>query len=181
MGKHWYFIDTRTDTVIYPEQRADYHQSDEMDSGVCYFQNYVPVDKEALPYLELHWGGTDIFTTVLAGEWMVTLDETPVTVQSELLAENVPLSYGGEELLAEKIECSKLSMAVYFADYVDSTTGILGALKIFDAKGDSIPCDWGFTADQSNDSCMIWTRFSEPIDPETICKVTFNETTIFTR
>lgn len=180
-GKHWYFIDTRTDTVIYPEQRADYHQSDEMDSGVCYFQNYVPVDKEALPYLELHWGGADIFTTVLAGEWTVTLDETPVTVQSEVLAENVPLSYGGEELLAEKIECSKLSMAVYFADYVDSTTGILGTLKIFDAKGEAIPCDWGFTADQSDDSCMIWARFSEPIDPETICKVTFNGITIFTR
>ena len=180
-GKHWYFIDTRTDTVIYPEQRADYHQSDEMDSGVCYFQNYVPVDKEALPYLELHWGGADIFTTVLAGEWMVTLEETPVTVQSEVLAENVPLSYGGEELLAEKIECSKLSMAVYFADYVDSTTGILGALKIFGAKGEAIPCDWGFTADQSDDSCMIWTRFNEPIDPETICKVTFSGSTIFTR
>ena len=65
-GKHWYCIDTRTDTVIYPEQRADYHQPDELDSGVCYFQNYVPVDKEALPYLELHWVGIDIFTTVLA-------------------------------------------------------------------------------------------------------------------
>lgn len=180
-GKHWYFIDTRSGTVIYPEQRADYHQPDELDSGVCYFQNYVPVDKEALPYLELHWGGTDIFTTVLAGEWMVTLDETPITVQSELLAENVSLSYGGEELLAEKIECSKLSMAVYFTDYVDSTTGILGVLKIFDAKSEAIPCDWGYTADQSDDSCMIWTRFSEPIDPETICKVTFNGTTIFTR
>ena len=180
-GKHWYFIDTRTDTVIYPEQRADYYWPDEVDSSVCCFQNYVPVDKETLPYLELHWGGADIFTTVLAGEWMVTLDETPITVQSELLAENVPLSYGGKELLAEKIECSKLSMAVYFADYVDSTTGILGALKIFDAKGDPIPCDWGFTADQNDDSCMIWTRFSEPIDPETICKVTFNGATIFTR
>ncbi|MBQ9837800.1 MAG: DUF4179 domain-containing protein [Oscillospiraceae bacterium] len=180
-GKHWRFIDTRTDTVIYPEQRADYHQPDEIDSGVCYFQNYVPVDKETIPYLELHWGGKEVSTTVLAGEWMVTLDETPVTVQSEVLAENVPLSYGGEELLAEKVECSKLSMAVYFADYVDSTTGILGALKIFDAKGEAIPCDWGFTADQSDDSCMIWTRFAEPIDPETICKVTFNGTTIFTR
>ena len=180
-GKHWYFLDTRTETVIYPEQRTDYHQSDEMDSGVCYFQNYVPVDKETIPYLELHWGGKEVSTTVLAGEWMVTLDETPVTVQSEVLAENVPLSYGGEELLAEKVECSKLSMAVYFADYVDSTTGILGALKIFDAKGEAIPCDWGFTADQSDDSCMIWTRFAEPIDPETICKVTFNGTTIFTR
>ena len=180
-GKHWYFIDTHTGTVIYPEQRTDYYWPDEVNSSVCYFQNFVSVNKEALPYLELHWGGTDIFTTVLAGEWMVTLDETPVTVQSEVLAENVPLSYGGEELLAEKIECSKLSMAVYFADYVDSTTGILGTLKIFDAKGEAIPCDWGYTADQSDDSCMIWTRFNEPIDPETICKVTFSGSTIFTR
>lgn len=182
-GKHWYFIDTRTDTVIYPELRADYHYPEELDENAdwLYFSNYVPVDKEALPYLELHWGGADIFTTVLAGEWRVTLDETPVTVQSEVLAENVPLSYGGEELLAEKIECSKLSMAVYFADYVDATTGILGALKIFDAKGEAIPCDWGFTADQNDDSCMIWTRFGEPIDPKTIYKVTFNGITIFTR
>ncbi|MBQ3548572.1 MAG: DUF4179 domain-containing protein [Oscillospiraceae bacterium] len=181
LGRHWYFIDTRTDTVIYPEQRADYYQPDEIDSGICYFRNYVPVDKKTLPYLEMHWGGKEVSTTVLAGEWLVTLDETPITVQSELLAENVPLSYHGEELLAEKVECSKLSMAVYFADYVDSTTGILGALKIFDAKGDAVPCDWGFTADQTDDSCMIWTRFSEPIEPETICKLTFNGDTIFTR
>lgn len=93
----------------------------------------MAVDKEALPYLELHWGGKYIFTTVLPGHWKVTLDETPVTVQSEVLAENVPLTYGGEELTAERIECSKLSMAVYFADYVDSTTGILSAFRVFDA------------------------------------------------
>lgn len=185
-GENWYFIDNRTDIVIYPEQSADYHMPDELDQDAggndwCYFWNYVSVDKDTLPYLEMHWGGKDIFTTVLAGEWMVTLDETPVTVQSELLAENVPLSYHGEELLAEKIECSKLSMAVYFADYVDSTTGILGAFKIFDANGEPIPCDWGFTADQTDDSRMIWTRFREPIDPKSVCKLTFNGETIFAR
>ena len=185
-GQNWYFIDTRTDTVIYPEQRADYHTPDELDQDAdnndwCYFWNYVSVDKEALPYLELHWGGKAIFTTVLLGEWMVTLDETPITVQSEVLAEKVPLSYGGETLLAEKIECSKLSMAVYFADYVDSTTGVLSVFEIFDANGDAIPCDWGFTADQADDSCMIWTRFNEPIEPESICKLTFKGETVFER
>ena len=141
----------------------------------------MTVDKEALPYLELHWGGKGITTTVLPGHWKVTLDETPVTVQSEVLAENVSLSYGGEALTAEKIECSKLSMAVYFADYVDSTTGILGKFEIFDANGDTIPCQWSFIADQTDDSCMIWTRFDEPMEPERICKLTFNGETVFAR
>lgn len=184
--KNWYFLDARTDTLIYPDSGVHFSQPsafdpDATDTDWRYFWRTVPVDKEALPYLELHWGGKAIFTTVLPGEWMVTLGETPITVQSEVLAENVPLSYYGEELLAEKIECSKLSMAVYFADYVDSTTGILGAVKIFDANGDAIPCDWGFTADQNDDSCMIWTRFDAPIEPESICKLTFNGETVFAR
>ena len=98
-----------------------------------------------------------------------------------MLAESVSLSYGGEVLTAEKIECSKLSMAVYFADYVDSTTGILSAFKAFDEDGKSIPCDWSFIADQTDDSCMIWTRFDEPIEPERICKLTFNGETVFAR
>ncbi|MBR5571535.1 MAG: hypothetical protein IKV99_02705 [Oscillospiraceae bacterium] len=184
-GQNWYFIDTRTDTAIYPEQRADYYTPEELgqdtDDEWIYFYNYLAVGKETLPYLEMHWGGKNVFTTVLAGEWRVTLNETPVTVQSEVLAENVPLSYSSEELLAGKIECSKLSMAIYFADYVDSTTGILGEFEVFDAKGDPIPCDWGFTADQTTDSCMIWTRFNDPIEPESICKLTFNGETVFMR
>ena len=184
--KNWYFLDTRTDTVIYPDSGVYFSQPsafdpDTTDTDWRYFWRTVPVDKEALPYLELHWGGKAIFTTVLPGEWMVTLDETPVTIESEVLAENVPLSYGGETLLAEKIECSKLSMAVYFADYVDSTTGILGAFEIFDANGDAIPCDWGFTADQADDSCMIWTRFDEPIEPESIYRLTFDGDTVFSK
>ena len=141
----------------------------------------MTVDREALPYLELHWGGKEITTTVLPGRWKVTLDETPVTVQSEVLAENVSLSYGGEALTAEKIECSKLSIAVYFADYVDSTTGILSAFKAFDADGAPILCDWSFIADQTDDSCMIWTRFDEPMEPERICKLTFKGETVFAR
>lgn len=184
--ENWYFIDTRTDTVIYPETHCHFGQPDEFDPDATdtewrYFWRDVTVDREALPYLELHWGGKYIFTTVLPGEWKVTLEETPVTIASEVLAENVPLTYGGEELTAERIECSKLSMAVYFADYVDSTTGILGAFKAFDEDGKPIPCDWSFIADQTDDSCMIWTRFNEPIEPETVCKLTFNGETVFTR
>lgn len=184
--KNWYFLDTRTDTVIYPDPDVYFsHPSafdpDATDADWRYFWRTVSVDREALSYLELHWGGKDIFTTVLPGDWTVSLDETPVTVQSEVLAENIPLPYGGETLLAKKIECSKLSMAVYFTDYVDSTTGILGALEVFDANGDIVPCDWGFTADQADDGCMIWTRFREPIEPESICRLTFNGETVFER
>ena len=184
--KNWYFLDTRTDTVIYPESHCHFGQPNEFDPDATdadwrYFWRDVAVDKEALPYLELHWGGKEITTTVLPGDWRVTLEETPVTVQSEVLAENVSLSYGGEALTAEKIECSKLSMAVYFADYVDSTTGILSAFRVFGADGAPIPCDWSFIADQTDDSCMIWTRFDEPMEPERICKLTFNGETVFAR
>ena len=185
-GENWYFLDTRTDTVIYPDSGVHFSQPEEFDPDVTdtdwqYIWRFVFVDKEALPYLELHWGGKDIFTTVLPGQWEVTLGKTPVTIASEVLAENVPLTYGGEELTAERIECSKLSVAVYFADYVDSTTGILGAFRVFDADGKPIPCDWSFTADQADDSCMIWTRFDEPIEPECICRLTFNGETVFER
>ena len=184
--KNWYFLDTRTDTVIYPEPHCHFGQPDEFDPDATdadwrYFWRDVTVDKEALPYLELHWGGKEITTTVQPGDWRVTLEETPVTVQSEVLAENVSLSYGGKTLTAEKIECSKLSMAVYFADYVDSTTGILSAFKVFGEDGKPIPCDWSFIADQTDDSCMVWTRFDEPVEPESVCKLTFNGETVFER
>ena len=184
--KNWYFLDTRTDTVIYPEPHCHFGQPDEFDSDATdadwrYFWRDVAVDKEALPYLELHWGGKEITTTVLPGDWRVTLEGTPVTIESEVLAENVSLSYGGKTLTAEKIECSKLSMAVYFADYIDSTTGILSAFKAFDEDGKPIPCDWSFIADQTDDSCMVWTRFDEPIEPECICRLTFNGETVFER
>ena len=183
---NWYFLDTRTDTVIYPEPHCHFGQPGDFDPEAAdadwhYFWRDVTVDKESLPYLELHWGGKYIFTTVLPGHWKVTLDETPVSIKSEVLAENVPLTYGGKALTAQKIECSKLSMAVYFADYVDSTTGILGKFEVFDANGDTIPCRWSFIADQTDDSCMIWTRFDEPIEPKNICKLTFNGETVFER
>lgn len=184
--KNWYFLDTRTDTVIYPEPHGHFGQPGDFDPEAAdadwrYFWRDVAVDKEALPYLELHWGGKEITTTVLPGDWRVTLEETPVTVQSEVLAENVPLSYAGETILAKKIEGSKLSMAVYFADYVDSTTGILSAFRVFDADGAPIPCDWSFIAEQTDGSCMVWARFDEPMEPERICKLTFNGETVFAR
>lgn len=183
---NWYFLDTRTGTVIYPKTHCHFGQPSDFDPEATdtewrYFWRDVTVDREALPYLELHWGGKEITTTVLPGNWRVTLEGTPVTIESEVLAENVPLTYGGEELTAERIECSKLSVAVYFADYVDSTTGILGAFRVFDADGKPIPCDWSFTADQADDSCMIWTRFNEPMEPGSVCKLTFNGETVFTR
>ena len=183
---NWYFLDTRTGTVIYPKTHCHFGQPSDFDPEATdtewrYFWRDVTVDREALPYLELHWGGKEITTTVLPGNWRVTLEGTPVTIESEVLAEDVPLTYGGEELTAERIECSKLSMAVYFADYVDSTTGILGAFRVFDADGKPIPCDWSFTADQADDSCMIWTRFDEPMEPESVCKLTFNGETVFER
>lgn len=183
---NWYFLDTRTGTVIYPKTHCHFGQPSDFDPEATdtewrYFWRDVTVDREALPYLELHWGGKEITTTVLPGNWRVTLEGTPVTIESEVLAENVPLTYGGEELTAERIECSKLSMAVYFADYVDSTTGILGAFRVFDADGKPIPCDWSFTADQADDSCMIWTRFDEPMESGSVCKLTFNGETVFTR
>ena len=183
---NWYFLDTRTGTVIYPKTHCHFGQPSDFDPEATdtewrYFWRDVTVDREALPYLELHWGGKEIYTTVLPGKWKVTLEETPVTIASEVLAENVPLTYGGEKLTAERIECSKLSVAVYFADYVDSTTGILGAFRVFDADGKPIPCDWSFTADQADDSCMIWTRFDEPMEPGSVCKLTFNGETVFTR
>ena len=183
--ENWYFVDTRTGAIIYPELGASYRTPDILDSSVTdtdwrYIWESVPVDKEALPYLELHWGGKYIFTTVLPGRWKVTLDETPVTVQSEVLAENVPLSYGGETLLAKKIECSKLSMAVYFDGFVDSTADAW-KFEIFDANGDLIPSRWGYIAAPNEDSCMFLTEFDEPIEPETVCKLTFNGETVFER
>lgn len=183
--ENWYFVDTRTDTIIYPELGASYRTPDILDSSVTdtdwrYIWESVPVDKEALPYLELHWGGKYIFTTVLPGRWKVTLDETPITVQSEVLAENVPLPYAGETILAKRIECSKLSMAVYFDGFVDSTADAW-KFEIFDANGDLIPSRWGYIAAPNEDSCMFLTEFDEPIEPETVCKLTFNGETVFER
>lgn len=183
--ENWYFVDTRTDTIIYPESRAMFYTPGTLDPSITdtdwnYIWEFVLVDKETLPYLELHWGGKYIFTTVLPGHWKVTLDETPVTVQSEVLAENVPLSYAGETILAKKIECSKLSMAVYFDGFVDSTADTW-KFEIFDANGDLIPSNWGYIAAQNEDSCMFLTEFDEPIEPERICKLTFNGETVFAR
>ena len=183
--ENWYFVDTRTDTIIYPEPRAMFYTPGTLDPSITdtdwnYIWEFVLVDKETLPYLKLHWGGKYIFTTVLPGHWKVTLDETPVTVQSEVLAENVPLSYAGETILAKKIECSKLSMAVYFDGFVDSAADTW-KFEIFDANGDLIPSRWGFIAASNEDSCMFLTEFDEPIEPETVCKLTYNGKTVFER
>ena len=184
--ENWYFVDTRTDTIIYPESRAMFYTPGTLDPSITdtdwnYIWEFVLVDKEALPYLELHWGGKEITTTVLPGDWRVTLDETPVTIESEVLAENVPLSYGGKEFLAEKVECSKLSIAFYLTEYADPTESMYRQFKAFDANGDLIPFTWNSLAAADGESSMIWARFDEPIEPETVCKLTFNGETIFER
>ncbi len=184
MYLNWYFVDTRTGEIIQPETQARYLTQDQLDVTAgnpedYYFWHFVSVDKEALPYLEMHWGGKEIFTTVFPGEWEVSMDETPVTEKSKLLTEDVTLYYAGRELPVDRIECSKLSLAVYFTDYVETTTGILGEFAAFDADGNPIRCDWEFTADANGNGCMIWTRFVEPIDPESISLLTFGGETIF--
>lgn len=78
--ENWYFVDTRTDTIIYPESRAMFYTPGTLDPSITdtdwnYIWEFVLVDKETLPYLELHWGGKYIFTTVLPGKWKVTLEE----------------------------------------------------------------------------------------------------------
>ena len=60
-------------------------------------------------------------------------------------------------------------------------TGILGAFRVFDADGKPIPCDWSFIAEQTDGRCMVWARFDEPMEPERICKLTFNGETVFAR
>lgn len=40
--------------------------------------------------------------------------------------------------------------------------------------GGTFLCDWGFIADQTGDGCMNWMRFEEPIEPESVCRVTFS-------
>lgn len=182
--QNWYFVDTRTGKIIKPEQEAHYRTQDQFEATAGNPEDYyvwqsISVDEEALPYLEMHWGGKEIFTTVFPGEWEISIDETPVTVKSKLLAEDVKLYYADKELHVDRIECSKLSLAVYFTGYVEPTTGILGEFDAFDADGNPIRCDWGFTADVNNNGCMIWTRFVEPIDPESICLLTFGGETIF--
>ena len=72
--ENWYFVDTRTDTIIYPESRAMFYTPGTLDPSITdtdwnYIWEFVLVDKEALPYLELHWGGKYVFTTVLPGHW----------------------------------------------------------------------------------------------------------------
>ena len=149
---------------------ADWQPSNRANGLVIGFSDWQekPLDSES-------------FTTVLSGHWQVTLDETPITIESEVLAENVPLSYGGKEFLAEKVECSKLSIAFYLMEYADPTERRYRQFKAFDANGYHIPFTWNSLAAADGESSMIWARFDEPIEPLNVCKLTFNGETIFER
>ncbi|MCR5009928.1 MAG: hypothetical protein K6A91_03215, partial [Clostridia bacterium] len=81
----------------------------------------------------------------------------------------------------DRIECSKISMAVYFPGYVDPTTGIMDSFAAWDKDGELIDCNWYFTDEPSNRECMVWTNFKEPMDPADIYTLTYQGRTIFTR
>lgn len=63
--ENWYFIDTPTGAVIYPDPSVHFSppsafDPDAADADWCYIWEFVTIDKEALPYLEMHWGGKEI-------------------------------------------------------------------------------------------------------------------------
>ena len=65
--------------------------------------------------------------------------DIPVTMPSEVLVRNVPIDFKGEKLTVDRIECSKMSMAVYFPGNIDSATGILNSFAAWDKDGRYLP------------------------------------------
>lgn len=66
-------------------------------------------------------------------------------------------------------------------EYADPTERMYRQFKAFDANGDLISFTWNSLAAADGESSMIWARFDEPIEPENVCKLTFNGETIFER
>jgi len=190
-SKHWYFVDSRTGEKLYVELHEhgfaspiDLGEADLSEDGDLpdwqYAWQFLKVAKEDLPYLELYCGGDSVNVTKWAGTREISVD-LPVTMPSEVLVRNVPIDFRGEKLTIDRIECSKISMAVYFPGYVDSTTGIMNSFAAWDKDGELIDCNWYFTAEQSGSECMIWTCFKEPMDPADISIITYQGRTIFSR
>ena len=61
-----------------------------------------------------------------------------------------------------------------FLLWAQTNTFLSGLPDDFGANGEPILCDWGFIADQIGVGCMNWMRFEEPIEPESVCRVTFS-------
>ena len=143
-----------------------------------YGWQFVKISKEDLPYLEMYSGGGNQYMTKWRGTLELTAD-VPVTMPSEVLAREIPIDYNGEALTVDRIECSKVSIAVYFPGYVDSTNWAY--FEALDKDGNRIDCRWSFMAEQSNRECMYWAIFDEPVDPGTIYYVTCNGQEIWSR
>ena len=181
---NWFFVDSRTGEKLYVETygygespQCIYEDLEETDWQ--YAWQFLKIAKEDLPYLELYCGGDSVNVTKWVGTKEFTVD-IPVTMPSKVLARDLAIHYNGEDLTIDRIECSKVSIAIYFPGYVDSASGI-NIFEVFDKDGERIDCNLTFTAEQSNRECMFWGTFNEPIDPDNVCTVTYNGQPIFCR
>ena len=133
---------------------------------------------EVTDWLEMETDSRDKYVTKWNGTIKVTA-EIPVTMPSEILAGDIPIDYNGNELTIDRIECSKISIAVYFPGYVDPTSQEY--FNALDKDGSIIDCRWSFIAEQSGKECMFWAVFNEPIDPGTVYFLTYNGQLIYSK
>lgn len=180
---YWYFVDTRTGEKLFVEpygfgELPDVIFDDVEEAEWNYFWQFLKVGREDLPYLEMYAGGDRIYITKWEGSLTLST-QVPVTIPSEVLARDIPIDYNGEALTIDRIECSKISIAVYFPGYVDSTNWAY--FEALDKNGKRIDCRWSFIAEQSGKECMYWAVFDEPLEPGTVCTVTYNGQPIFSR
>lgn len=182
-GQNWYFVDTRTGEILYPDSLGFGCAADDIDETLTgvdwqYYWRYLEVEKEDLPFLELYSGGKDTYVTKIPGTYKAEV-EVPVTMKSELLTENIALNYNGAKIVAKRIECSKITIGIYFSEYIDSTSGILDMFEALDAGGNRLDCRWVFTADADGNGCMVWAVFDEPQELGTIKYLSYNGNLIY--
>ena len=183
-GQDFYFIDTRTDMIIYPASLGVGCTPDEFDKTIGevdwqYFWRYFEVEEEDLPFLELYCGGKETYVTKITGDYKVIIDEIPVTMSSECLVKNIELEYNGAPERIEKIECSKITIGIYFAECIDSTAGILQMFEAYDAEGNMLDYQWAYTADANGEGSLVWAVFDEPQEQGTINTITYNGEVIY--
>lgn len=183
-GQNFYLIDTRTDIIIYPASLGVGCTPDELDNTIGevdwqYFWRYFEVEEEDLPFLELYCGGKEAYVTKVKGDYKVIIDEIPVTMSSERLVENIVLEYNGTPERIEKIECSKITIGIYFAECIDSSAGILQMFEAYDVEGNILDYHWAYTADANGEGSLVWTVFDEPQEQGTINTITYNGEVIY--
>ena len=183
-GQNFYLIDTRTDIIIFPASLGVGCTPDELDNTIGevdwqYFWRYFEVEEEDLPFLELYCGGKEAYVTKVKGDYKVIIDEIPVTMSSERLVENIVLEYNGTPERIEKIECSKITIGIYFAECIDSSAGILQMFEAYDVEGNILDYHWAYTADANGEGSLVWTVFDEPREQGTINTITYNGEVIY--